>query len=486
MKMAEKDLDLVGKLKPDEVAVRRHRLRAISPDDGKYAEDADDLRRFLSPEAEWRGCARFQYLLLETRMEFGQAERRHVDEVLSALDKIDPLNMALLEEKVTRHDQLAVLEEIGRFVSPETKALLHPGTTSYDILDSARSDLLKRAWGDVVKPRVREVIGQFCDLAEQTQDVIQVGRTHLQYTAPVLFGGVIAGYAARVAERARFLDRAFSNLRGKVSGIVGTGASIEAVIGKGKVVEFERAVLKKLGLERDSTATQIVQRERIADVGHGLVTIAQVLGNFAGDMRLLYSQDVQEVTSRDAANRLGGSSADASKNNPINWENIEGKVAIVESGMVVLYRMMQTNFQRDLRNSVQARYQPNGMMAEVYEMFGRAGRELKQLSLNRDKIAEHLQVVREFPSEAMVAILRGIGYAHPEYGDGHEFVKAMSRKARTTRDRLLDVALQDVHFRATYYALPAEKQDILRGNLELYLGDSLQHFIDNIAIARTF
>ena len=483
--MKEKILDLVGKLNAPELVIRRHQLSAVSPDDGKYAGDADELRSFLSPEAEWLGCANFQLLLLDTRREFGQAEQRHVDDVRTALDKIDPLNMALLEERVTRHDQLAVIEEIGRFVSPETKALLHPGTTSYDILDSVRSSLFREAWSREMRPRVKDVIAQLCGLAEETRGIVQVGRTHLQYTSPVLFGATIAGYAARIAERTQFLDRAYNGLRGKVSGIVGTGASVEMVVGEGKSLEFERVALAKLGLEPDSTATQIVQKERLTDVGHGLVTLAHVLGDFAGDMRILYSQDVQEVTSRDAANRLGGSSADASKNNPINWENIEGKVAVVESGMHILYRMIQTDFQRDLRSSVQARYQPQGMMVEVYEMFGRAGRELKQLSLNQDQIAEHLRRVRDFPSEAMVAILRGEGWVHPEYGEGHEFVKAISKRAKAERLPLIEAALQDSHFQAVYDSLPDEKQHILRGGLEFYLGHSRERAEDNIAFARS-
>ena len=479
-------MDLVGKLSVNERAIRRHRLRAVSPDDGKYAEDANDLRLFLSPEAEWLACARFQLSLLEARKEFGQAKQRHVDEVFAALENIDPLNMALLEEKVTRHDQLAVIEEIGRFVSPETKALLHPGTTSYDILDTVRSHLFGKAWDKVMQPRVNGVLTQLCDIAEETLDVVQVGRTHLQYTSPVLFGGMIAGYAARIAERAQFLGKSYGNLRGKVSGIVGTGASIEMVVGKGRALEFEKAALAKLGLEPDPTATQIVQKERLVDVGHGLVTLAHVLGNFAGDMRMLYSQDVQEVTSREAADRLGGSSADASKNNPINWENIQGKAVVVESGMRVLYAMMLTDFQRDLRGSVQARYQPQGMMTEVHEMFGRASKELRQLSLNRDKVAEHLQTVRDFPSEAMVAILRGEGYVHPTSGEGHEFVKVVSRNAKKGGKSLLDEALTDIHFREVYDRLPEQKQRILRGELELYLGHSLERARQNIAFARTY
>src|SRR3989338_3430693 len=161
--MAEKDLNLVGKLAPDERAIAEFRLRNISPDDAKYAEASRDLADFLSPKAEWQICAFVQRTLLEARVEFGQSEKRHLDEVDRAMHQISPLNMALLEEKVTKHDQLAVIEEIGRFVSPETKALLHPGTTSYDILDTVRSHLFGKAWDKVMQPRVNGVLTQLCD-----------------------------------------------------------------------------------------------------------------------------------------------------------------------------------------------------------------------------------------------------------------------------------------------------------------------------------
>lgn len=481
----ESDFDLVGKLSKGEEAIQRFRLRCISPDDGKYGKACDPLREYLSAEAEWRACVLIQKILLETRKEFRRAEDRHVREIASAFEKIDPLNIALLEEKVTRHDQLAVIEEIGRYVSPETKALLHPGTTSYDILDTARSYLFRETWRRVMRPKANEVILQLCDIAGQTIDVLQAARTHLQNTSPVPFGVTIAGYAARLAERVENLDSAFGHLRGKISGIVGTGAGIEMMVGKGRAMEFEKAVLERLGLEPDYTATQIVQKERLADVGNGIVTLAHVVGDFAGDIRLLYSSAIQEVTSRDSASRLGGSSIDAAKNNPIDYENIEGKVPEVEGGMRVLYAMIQTDLQRDLRSSVQARYQPQAMMAQVYEMTARMNKALRQLSLNRDKIAQNLVPVREFPSEAMVTILKGEGWVHSAYGDPHTFVKEISKGAKMMKKPLLEVALMNPEFQEVYQNLSEHKKRILQGELELYIGDSLERARRNLEYARS-
>jgi adenylosuccinate lyase len=475
----DKDLNLVSKLTDEERAIARFRMNSVCPDDGKYGKSIDPIREYLSAGAEWKECAFIQYVLLDTRKLFSQAKQWHVDEVARALEKFNPLNAALLEDKL-RHDQLAVLEEFGRYISPETKALLHPGTTSYDILDTARSRLFKSAWNDVLKPEVLKSIKSLCELAKAYENVVQVGRTHLQDTSPVLFSGALAGYAARLANRAELCDQYFNDLRGKISGIVGTGASIDMVIGNEKSMEFELKVLDLLELKPDYTSTQIVQKERLADVGHGLVAMMHVLGDFANDMRMLYSSAIQEVTDREGSQRLGGSSADATKNNPINWENIGGKVAVVESGMRVLYEMIHSDFQRDLRGSVQGRYQPGTMIAETYESFVRFNKSLKTLSVNEDRMAANLEPVRKNPSEALVAILRGEGWVHPKYGVGHDFVKKKGIEAKTTGKSLREVCMTDQEFVDLYNKLPELKQNIIDGKIELYLGSAKDRMEENL------
>ncbi|MBW2966691.1 hypothetical protein KY342_06330, partial [Candidatus Woesearchaeota archaeon] len=178
-------LDLIGKLDERERIIAEDRLKCISPDDAKYRKASEKLSSYLSADAEWRACALIQKVLLETRVEFEQAEQENLEEIESALKRISPLNIDLLESQVTRHDQLAVIEESGLYTSEDTKALLHPGTTSYDILDTSRSYLFKNAWKDVIRPEVGNSIKKLCDLAERAMDILQVGRTHLQNTSPV-------------------------------------------------------------------------------------------------------------------------------------------------------------------------------------------------------------------------------------------------------------------------------------------------------------
>jgi len=475
--------DLVSKLEPAERTLKEEMLRCISPDDAKYGDKSEPLKDYLSAHAEWLACAHVQRVCLETRVEYGQAGQHNLDELDSALEKIIPLNMAKIEDELTHHDQLAVLEELGRFVSEETKALLHPGTTSYDILDTARSYLYKQAYV-LIRENVVETIGNLIALAERSGDAIRPGRTHLQDTSPVSFGGFFASAAARLAGRLERCDLYFADLKGKVSGIVGTGASIDMVIGVGKSIEFEEDVLKKLDLEPDLTATQIIQKEKLADAAHGIATMALVLGDFANDVRLLYSSGIGELTSRKSKERLGGSSADATKNNPVNWENIVGKARLVKHAMPIVYDLIMSDLERDLTGSVEVRYEPPGMLAKTYEMFSRASKASVNLDIVTDRVEQNLVNIRKKPSEAMVAILRGEGWVHSKYGVGHSFVKEIGKTAQNEGVGLMEVAKRDEEFNKLYDGLSTLKQSILDGQIENYLGSADYRKERNIEYAK--
>lgn len=471
------DLDLLGKLAPLDQQRKLFQADCFSPDDAKYADDCSPLVPYLSMGAEWYGCAAFQALLLNTRVSFGQAKRSEANQVKRALSKVSPANMLLLEKKFG-HDQLAVIAEIGRFVPESTKAKLHPGTTSYDVLDTVRSVLYREAWRAQIRPQVARTIETLVQLSEAAHQ-LQVGRTHLQDTSPVPFGLTLSTYAARLAGRVEGADRAFSSLQGKVSGIVGTGASIDMVIGEGKSMEFEKKVLKRIGLQPDYTATQIVQKERLSDAAHAIATLSDVLGDFSNDMRILYSSAIKEITDKKNAAMLGGSSADATKNNPRDWENIAGKAIIVIGGMTAIYSLVQSDLQRDLRGSVVARYEPTGMMVRTFEQFVRTNKILPQLSVDDARMLANLAGIRNNPSEAMTAILRGAGWTHPTYGVGHDFVKEMGIQARKQKTSLREAAMNDPHFQALYRTLPENQQAIINGEIERYVGSAKERAAQN-------
>jgi adenylosuccinate lyase len=209
-----------GDLTLEERAVKEFQLRVVCPDDGKYAQK--DLTPYLSAEAEWLACVEVQRVLLATRVDFGaEATIEDLRTLESALPNIDVLNIALLEATGTKPDQLAVLAEMGRVTDEHILSLLHPGTTSYDILDTARSYLLKKAWNEKMRKLVVSVVEKILHIAEEFITpgddgkirAIQVGRTHFQHTSPVPFGVTLVGYAARLSERMSKCDISFDSLR---------------------------------------------------------------------------------------------------------------------------------------------------------------------------------------------------------------------------------------------------------------------------------
>ena len=124
------------------------------------------------------------------------------------------------------------------------------------------------------------------------------------------------------------------------------------------------------------------------------------------------------------------------------------------------------------------------MMVGCYESFDRLNKALVNLSVNEDKMSANLQKIRDNPSEAMVAILRGKGWVHSKYGGGHDFVKKMGQKVQKDGGKLIDFAMEDEEFRAVYERLSENKQKILHGQLELYIGSALERADINIKYAR--
>ena len=470
MGYSNEELDQVGKLEPEDVDFLRSRQKCINPTDAKYGGKNKPLSDYLSPEAEWKTFAKVQCAMVEVQYEMGLCPEDVFNEVRDSLDEIDPLNIMLLEGKITKHDILAVIEEMGKHISHKAKTYLHPATTSYDIIDTARAYLFKGVWEDKIKPKALETTEQLYRLAKMSgaEEIVGVGRTHLKHTSPIPYEKRFSNYVSRLITAIEEADRCFGKLKGKISGMVGTGAGTKMVTGDD--IDFERRVLEKFELDPDYTATQIVPRDALAYVANSLVIMSKIIQDFSEDVRLLYSSDMQEMVSRDSQARLGGSSADAGKDNPIRYENVSGSAVVVESGMRIVYDMIVSNLERDLRNSVEGRYEPQNMLSTVYRMFSTTSSALRHLDVNRDKVLENLEGVRKRPTEAMTAILKGERFDHPDHGYAHDFVKEMAKKARDEQRPLINVCKDDDYFLTTFKQLTETKQSILDGNIELYNG----------------
>ncbi len=222
-------------------------------------------------------------------------------------------------EKVTDHDVAAFVDVVAGSVG-EHGRWIHYGLTSSDVLDTALALQLRRA-GEIVVASARAYRDALIDRALAERDTLCVGRTHGVHAEPTTFGLRLAGFAFEADRNLRRLEEAFAQTAvGKLSGAVGTYASVPPAV--------EARVMEKLDLEREDVATQVVPRDRHAEVLSAIAIAGAGLERFATEVRNLQKTEVREVEEPFAAGQKG-SSAMPHKRNPIRTERVTGLARVL-------------------------------------------------------------------------------------------------------------------------------------------------------------
>jgi adenylosuccinate lyase len=222
-------------------------------------------------------------------------------------------------EAVTDHDVAAFVDVLSGSAGPAGR-WIHFGLTSSDVLDTALALQLRRA-GDVIVPGARELAAALAERAREHADTLCVGRTHGVHAEPTSFGLKLAGFAIEAHRNAERLERAFAQAAtGAISGAVGTYASLGP--------EYEARVLERLGLAAEPVSTQVVPRDRHAELLSAIALAGAGLERFAQEVRHLQRTEVREVEEPFKAGQKG-SSAMPHKRNPITTERICGLARVL-------------------------------------------------------------------------------------------------------------------------------------------------------------
>ena len=160
-------------------------------------------------------------------------------------------------ERVTDHDLAAFVDVLGASAG-ESGRWIHYGLTSSDVLDTALA-LQLSAVGETILPGAHALAAALAARAREHVATLCVGRTHGVHAEPTTFGLKLAGFAFEARRNALRLERAFAQVAvGAISGAVGTYAATSP--------DFERRVLGRLDLEREPVSTQVVARDRHAEL----------------------------------------------------------------------------------------------------------------------------------------------------------------------------------------------------------------------------
>ena len=244
-------------------------------------------------------------------------------------------------ERTTGHDVAAFVDVVAAGIGPEGR-WLHYGLTSSDVLDTALALQLREA-GELILAGGLEYRDALIDRALEHRETVTVGRTHGVHAEPTTFGLRLAGFAFEADRNRLRLERALDGVRvGKLSGAVGTYASVPPSV--------ERRVMDELRLRAEDVSTQIVPRDRHAELAAAIALAGAGLERFGTEVRNLQRTEVREVEEPFGAGQKG-SSAMPHKRNPILSERLCGLARVLRGYAQSGYENVALWHERDISHS---------------------------------------------------------------------------------------------------------------------------------------
>jgi adenylosuccinate lyase len=307
-------------------------------------------------------------------------------EALLAIKAKARFDVARIEEieREVQHDVIAFVSCVAESVGPEGR-WLHYGLTSSDVVDTALAILMRDAC-DLVRADVVDLMEAVKERALRHRRAPMIGRTHGVHAEPMTFGLKMALWHAELQRQLERLDRARATIAvGKLSGAVGTFSHLPP--------EVEEAVCARLGLRPAPASSQILQRDRHAEVMATLALLAASLEKFATEIRALQRTEVREVEEPFGAGQKG-SSAMPHKRNPVGCEQVAGLARVVRANALAAMENVALWHERDIsHSSVERVIVPDSFLA-LDHMLARFTRIVKGMTVDEARMRRNLDLGR--------------------------------------------------------------------------------------------
>ena len=244
-------------------------------------------------------------------------------------------------ERITRHDVAAFVDVVAASIGSEGR-WIHYGMTSSDVLDTGFA-LQLRASTDAVLADLDALLAIVKRRALEFRDTVCMGRSHGVHAEPTSFGHKLAVFAFQLdRDRTRLRRAREAASVGAISGVVGSYASVDP--------EIEQLVCERLGLQPAEASTQVIQRDRHAELMTALAVCASTLDALATEIRHLARTEVREVQEPFAAGQKG-SSAMPHKRNPVVCERVSGLARVIRGHGVTALENVALWHERDISHS---------------------------------------------------------------------------------------------------------------------------------------
>jgi len=415
-------------------------LENISPVDGRYKKDTEELSKFFSESAliRYRVIIEIEYLIALGKEKnfvqvksFSSEQRKILRNVYRSFTLDDAEQIKTIED-VTKHDVKAVEYFLQtKFVElgfEEYISFIHFALTSEDINNLAYILSFKHALQKIYLPQIKKVVESLSFQADQYKNLAILAMTHGQPATPTTLGKELLVYVNRLARQIKKIEN--HKFEGKLNGAVGNFAAHNFAVPEVDWKKFSTEFVSFIGLEPLMFSTQVNSYDSLVESFMIVSHINIILSDLSRDMWLYISRG---IFSQVAQENEVGSSTMPHKINPINFENAEGNVSIANSLFNCLIdKLPQSRMQRDLSGSTIIRNQ-GVALAHSLLVSKNIIKGLSKVVANTEKIKSELGGNFEVVTEALQTILRKNGNR-----DAYEKIKNLSRGKALTREKFLE------------------------------------------------
>jgi len=329
-------------------------------------------------EAKYRAWLEVELAISRARAQLGEIPTEEVEELAEKADfTVERIHEI---EQETNHDVIAFVTNVAEYAGDVARHF-HFGLTSSDVLDTAGALQLRDAL-DLILGEARGLTLLLAEMALEHRDTVMVGRTHGIHAEPTVLGHKLAVWAF---EMERNLDR-LSHARevaaaGKISGAVGTYANVDPKI--------EAITCQELGLSSSPASTQVVQRDRHAEVLSTLAILGSTMEKIALEIRGAQRTEVRELAEPFGRGQKG-SSAMPHKRNPILTERLCGMARLLRANATVGFENNALWQERDISHSSAERVVLPDSTILAFYMLRTTTRILRGLEVHKDRMLENL------------------------------------------------------------------------------------------------
>jgi adenylosuccinate lyase len=409
-------------------------LPILPIDTGRYG--TPEMLKVFDEEARLQKLLDVEAALALAHAEVGNIPKKDAETIAStASTKYVKVERVKAIEKEIKHDIASLVRALSELCGP-SGAYVHLGATSYDIVDTANALQLKDAI-EIIEQKLAAFKAILQKQADKHKETVMIGRTHGQHALPITLGFKFAVWGYEVNRHLERLNDCKKRvLVGKVSGAVGTQA------GLGEHAEkIQELVMKRLGLRAAEISTQIVQRDRYAELICIYAEIASSLDNFATEIRELQRPEIGELFESFEAKKQVGSSTMPHKQNPETCERVCGLARIIRGLAVPALEDMVTWHERDLTQSSAERFvlpESNILLDYILNLMTNI---VSNLRVDEQRMLENLSLTqgRAMSESVMMALARkGVNRQ-----DAHELLRKLTIQSAVEKRDFKDILLED-------------------------------------------